>query len=95
MKPPCKRHELAGLLDECFCPEPVGPGEAEVKWSYTSAWGASVATCTVTLQGRTEVWKAKGMYITDDERIDVPKLLTDRIKTTIRLFGPVLEDDDG
>jgi hypothetical protein len=22
MKPPCKRHELAGMKDECFCPEP-------------------------------------------------------------------------
>jgi len=22
MKPPCKRHELAGMTDECFCPEP-------------------------------------------------------------------------
>jgi hypothetical protein len=92
MKPPCKRHELAGLTEECFCPEPVGPDEATVAWSYTTAWGSSVATCTVTLGGRSEVWKARGMYITPHERADVPKMLEDRIKATIRLFGPVVED---
>lgn len=68
-----------------------------VKWSYAPdpKWGRKVATCTVTLAGRSERWQATGDMISDAERIDVPKLLTDRIKATIRLFGPVLEDDDG
>jgi hypothetical protein len=98
VKPPCKRHELAGLTEECFCPEPVGPSEAVVIWSYGTRWGSSVAICTVTLGGRSEQWASKSIYITDDERSGVPKMLEDKIKATIRLFGEILEDysdDDG
>jgi hypothetical protein len=43
MNPPCKRHELAGMTDECFCPDrqlPPPPSDARpVLWGlagYTS-----------------------------------------------------------
>lgn len=70
--------------------------EPVVKWSYEPQpkWGQSVATCTVTLGGRSERWQTTGNTITPDERLGVPKALEDKIKATIRLFGEILEDDD-
>ena len=64
----------------------------DVKWSYEERWGNTHAVCTVTYRGRTEQWLRRGLYVTDDERYDVPKKLLDKLKATIRLFGPVLED---
>lgn len=90
MKPPCKRHELAGLTEECFCPAaPV------VLWTYAPApkWGQDVATCTVVLGGRSARWQAEGIYISDDERIEVPKRLTDGLRLTIKLFGEIHDDE--
>jgi hypothetical protein len=65
--------------------------EPVVRWSYLGGG----ATCDVTFGGRTERWTSSSIYVTPHERLDVPKMLEDRIKATIRLFGPVVEEDYG
>jgi hypothetical protein len=67
-----------------------------MRWTYEPEpkWGQDVATCTVTLGGRTERWQAKGIYVYGQQRESVPQQLAAKLRRTIRLFGTMETDDD-